>query len=111
MFLQDVDDEDATQELPLTRVYPIPYASCCRKGKRSALAPFPLTFPIFSSLSTLCKITFTLTLQVLYVARRMYVHAGNNFTPSRSKFSLTTFFSASDVDRLVKSYEKRDIEI
>lgn len=53
----------------------VPYASCCRKGKRSS--PSPLTFPIFSSLSTLCKITFTSTPMRLYERCK---HASNDFT-------------------------------
>lgn len=92
MFFQQRCDK----ELPFDA--PIPYASCCRKGKRSALSlslSLLLTFPIFSSLSTLCKITSTSTPMRLHERCK---HASNDFT-------LAAVLSSA-IPRLYNSYQR-----
>jgi len=70
----------------------VPYASCCRKEKKEHDLLL-LTFPIFSSLSTLCKITFTSIPMRLYERCK---HASNDFT--------LPFSSA--IPRLYNSYQR-----
>lgn len=81
------------KELPLrpSRMHPVVGRE---KGARARALPL-LTFPIFSSLSTLCKITFTSTPMRLYERCK---HASNDFT-------LAAVLSSA-IPRLYNTYQR-----